>query len=359
VGGIALIIIVVVIIVIFVVLRKPTPVNEPLVLNRTGMTSVNSVHSSADVAPRRPGYENLPFSGTSPTASKDSLPKSVKASMSVESFEIDYSELEFESEIGRGAYGVVFKGRWRGGTVAIKQLSFKGALTQKELQDFKIEAAVMKRLRPHVNVVQFLGITSSPTLCIVTEFLDHGSLFQLVFSNSKIDANLLLNIVKGMAAGMLHLHREGIVHRDLATRNILLGSGNQVKISDFGLSRNVVNEESRSNQTVSDTGPLKWMSPEAIRNREYSRMSDVWAFGVALYEIVARSEPYAGLDPVQAALEVTHGGLRLEIPGYTPSVIAEVMTGCFQFEPQKRPDFQFISKRFQEARLDEWLIRTG
>jgi len=265
--------------------------------------------------------------------------------------------LEFENEIGRGAYGVVFRGRWRGGIVAIKQLSFKGVLTQKELQDFRSEAALMKKLRPHVNVVQFLGITSSPSLCIVTEFLDQGSLFKLVFSSSKIDANILMNVVKGIAAGMLHLHREGVVHRDLATRNILLGSGNQVKISDFGLSRLAGVEGGRSNQTTSDTGPLKWMSPEAIRNREYSRMSDVWAFGVTLYEIVARSEPYLGLDPVQAALEVTHGGLRLEIPNYTPLVIAEIMNGCYQFDPKRRLDFQTISKRLQDATLEEWMIR--
>jgi len=165
-----------------------------------------------------------------------------------------------------------------------------------------------------------------------------------------------MNIAKGIAAGMLHLHREGIVHRDLATRNILLGSGNQVKISDFGLSRNTGDANS-SDQTKSDTGPLKWMAPEAIRNREYSRSSDSWAFGVTLYELVARSEPYVGLDPVQAALQVTHSGLRLEIPKYTPFILAEIMRGCFEYDPARRPDFQYICKRMQEAQLDEWVIR--
>jgi len=250
----------------------------------------------------------------------------------------------------------VFKGRWRGGVVAIKQLLLKGDLTDKDLKDFKSEAAVMCRLRPHVSVVQFLGITSSPQLCIVTEFLEQGSLFQYVFSDSKIDSNILMSIVKGIAAGMLHLHREGIVHRDLATRNILLGTGFQVKISDFGLSR-ITNTAERNTQTKSDTGPLKWMSPEAIRNREYSPKSDVWSFGVTLYEIVARSEPYAGLDPIQTALEVTHNGTRLDIPTYTPSVIASIMQGCFETDSNRRPDFQYITKRFQEATIQEWLIR--
>jgi len=166
-----------------------------------------------------------------------------------------------------------------------------------------------------------------------------------------------MNVVKGIASGMLHLHREGLVHRDLATRNILLGSGNQVKITDFGLSRAAGTEHKGSNQTVSDTGPLKWMAPEAIKNREYSRMSDVWAFGVTLYEIVARSEPYLGLDPVQAALQVTHAGLKLSIPSYTPLVISEVMRGSFETDPSRRPEFQYITKRLQDATPQEWLIR--
>jgi len=352
-GGITVLVVVVILVVVFVFLKRAKPQDQVLVLNNNTGRLLTS--TSADQI-KRPGYEHLPFATPpigSPSGSKEPYPNALQ----MESYEIDYSELEFEQEIGRGAYGVVFKGTWRGGVVAIKQLNLMGTLTQKELNDFRVEAGVMKSLRPHVNVVQFLGITSSPTLCIVTEFLDQGSLYHLVFSNAKIDSNLLMNVVKGIAAGMLHLHREGIVHRDLATRNILLGSGNQVKISDFGLSRVATNDASTSNHTRSDTGPLKWMSPEAIRNREYSRSSDVWAFGVTLYEFVSRSEPYMGLDPVQAALQVTHSGLRLQIPSYTPMVLAEVMRGCFEYDPQRRPDFQYISKRMQEAKMEDWLIR--
>jgi len=320
------------------------------------------MNSTNSVSDPKMGYHKMPLTGNSKDSLiSDSLKKEERGKsqlpLNLEGFEIDYNELDFEQEIGRGAFGVVFKGRWRGGTVAIKQLILKSMMSPRDLSDFKSEAAVMKRLRPHVNVVQFLGITSSPQLCIITEYLDQGSLFHLVFSEAKVDANMLMNVVKGIASGMLHLHREGLVHRDLATRNILLGSGNQVKITDFGLSRVAGNEHKSSNQTVSDTGPLKWMAPEAITNREYSRMSDVWAFGVTLYEIVARSEPYLGLDPVQAALQVTHAGLRLEIPSYTPIVIAEVMKGCFSADSSRRPDFQHISKRLQDATPQEWLIR--
>jgi len=206
--------------------------------------------------------------------------------------------------------------------------------------------------RPHVNVVQFLGITNDP-LCIITEFLDQGSLYGYLHSEAKVDANIIMNFVKGISAGMLHLHREGIIHRDLAARNILLGSGFQVKISDFGLSRNN-SSQIQGNQTKSDTGPLKWMAPEAIKYRVYSTMSDVWSFGVVLWEIVTRKDPYPDLDPVQTALEVTHSGLKLQIPEYCPPVMSHIMEGCFDSIPEKRPDMTYICDYFQNSKLGDW-----
>jgi len=273
--------------------------------------------------------------------------------------EIAYEELEIGEQIGIGAYGAVFKGYWRGGVVAIKQLLLKGSMSENDFFDFKREATVMKNLRPHVNVVQFLGITVAPhPLCIITEFMDQGSLYNYIHSSKKIDANILMNFVRGISAGMLHLHREGIVHRDLAARNILLGGGYQVKISDFGLSRVTEGSSKQSNQTRSDTGPLKWMAPESIKNKVYSTMSDVWAFGVTMWEIVTRKDPYPELDGVQTALEVTHNNLRLPIPNYCPDILVNIMKGCFETVPENRPDFSFICKRVQASRLDEWSSST-
>jgi serine/threonine protein kinase len=187
----------------------------------------------------------------------------------------------------------------------------------------------------------------------VTEFLEHGSLYDYLRNTGKMDASMLASMVRGIAAGMLHLHREGIIHRDLAARNILLGKGYQVKISDFGMSR-MTEKGGTSSQTKSDTGPLKWMAPESIRSRMYSVKSDVWGFGVTIWEIVSRQEPYADLDAVQTALDVTHNGRRLEIPEYCPPVLKEIMTSCFQTAPEDRPDFDIISKKLGSAPLDHF-----
>jgi len=151
------------------------------------------------------------------------------------------------------------------------------------------------------------------------------------------------------------LHSEGVFHRDLAARNVLLTSGGQAKISDFGLSRTGSGGVS---QTVTKTGPLKWMAPESIRYRVYSVQSDVWSFGVTLWEIVCRDEPYSHLDAVQAALEVTQGEppLRLQPPAYCPAILSELMQQCFFTEPQHRPDFKMIHHRLKNSRPDDWKI---
>jgi len=289
-----------------------------------------------------------------PVPSRSGRP-SVELKPFSDTFEIDYRELTVDVELGRGDFGVVFKGFWRGGTVAIKQVH--NIVSEKDLLDFKGEAAVMRNLRPHTNVVQFLGITSVPHLCIITEFMEGGSLYNVIHSEAKIDMGMVQTWVQGIAAGMLHLHSEGVFHRDLAARNVLLTAGGQAKIADFGLSRKGQSGASVS-QTASATGPLKWMAPESITQRIYSTQSDVWSFGVTIWEIVARDEPYPDLNPVQAAVEITRGQppLRLEPPSYCPKVLCELMTSSFNTNPLQRPDFKNITQRLKNAKLEDWLI---
>jgi len=278
------------------------------------------------------------------------------ANLGFNSFEIDFRELTFDAEIGKGSFGIVWRGTWRGGVVAIKRL-IETKMTKQDLADLKREADTMSRLRPHVNVVQFLGMTTFPQICIVTEFLDAGSLYDFLHnSDQKLDSNLMMAIVKGIAAGMLHLHSEGIIHRDLAARNILLGKGMQVKITDFGLSRSAADPGTEA-QTKSDTGPIKWMSPEALKLKIFNFKTDVWSFGVTLYEVVTRKLPYTDLDPIQVALILgaDDKSARLQPPPYTPPLVTELMNRCMEWEAEKRPDFKTICHRLEYSRVEEWL----
>eukprot|EP01114_Cavostelium_apophysatum_P020602 TRINITY_DN6952_c0_g1_i2.p1 TRINITY_DN6952_c0_g1~~TRINITY_DN6952_c0_g1_i2.p1 ORF type:complete len:962 (-),score=141.12 TRINITY_DN6952_c0_g1_i2:48-2933(-) len=265
--------------------------------------------------------------------------KPLKEGIPKESWEIDYDELKIEKEIGRGAYGVVYKGVYRSTPVAVKQLFAEG-LTPEAVSDFKRETQVMKGLKYHVNVLQMYGVCYDP-LVLVTEYVEMGSLWSLLRSKKEISKEHLEKIVVGIARGMLHLHYERIIHRDLAARNVLLNAAFDPKISDFGLSRRD-NEAYNGNKTKSDIGPIRWMSPESLKSRVYGMKTDVWAYGVTLIEIFTRNIPYPEYDTVQVASLIATKELAPVVPQDVPPHIAKVMAACFQNEPNLRPDFKEI-----------------
>ena len=133
--------------------------------------------------------------------------------------------------------------------------------------------------------------------------------------------------------GMLHLHSNNIVHRDLAARNILLSGTGEPKISDFGMSRLVADDEGMT--TRANVGPIKWMAPESLKYKEYSKKSDVWSFGVVVWEIVAREEPFKGEELMDLALKIRDKGYSLPIPDCEP-IFKLIMANCFKQEPQER-----------------------
>jgi serine/threonine protein kinase len=122
------------------------------------------------------------------------------------------------------------------------------------------------------------------------------SLDRLLYdTNEKLSEKRKIFLIEGIAAGMYHLHKHNIVHRDLAARNILLTSGGDPKISDFGLSR--ILEQVDEGKTKCKIGPVCWMAPESIGQQVYSKKSDVWMFGILVYEIVVQSKPHSGQNP--------------------------------------------------------------
>jgi len=225
------------------------------------------------------------------------------------SWEISFEELEFGELIGSGAFGDVYKGSWRQITVAIKKLKPSATMGAK-LKEFKQEIDLFKKVRPHLNVVGFYGAASTrskdgPVLCMVMEFLAMGSLRTYLQKDGVVPRKEKLTIIKGIAAGVAHLHHEKIVHRDIAARNIMLQmvDGNLVaKIGDFGLSRFTSSSDSEGH-TISNTGPLKWMSLESLKSKVYSTKSDCWAFGVTCWEVLNKSDPYPDMDAFNAPLK--------------------------------------------------------
>jgi len=266
---------------------------------------------------------------------------------SVGNWVIDYAEISLEDQLGRGAYGVVYRGKWRNVTVAVKKISSE--LTT--VGDFVAEASLMCNLRPHDNVVQLLAVCKEPP-AVVMKFYANGSLLQYIYNTKRLTKIDFFTILKGIAAGMNHLHREKIVHRDLACRNVLINSNAEAVVSDFGLAR-MVHKEVDSAKTQSLFGPIKWMAPESIQKQIYSLKTDCWMFGVTCWEILTKEIPYPDMDLIVSALAITRGE-RLVIPGKCPPKLAEMIQSCWLNEPDLRPTFQDIYNKLEkiEAELD-------
>jgi len=262
---------------------------------------------------------------------------------------IPYKSLKFIQEIGAGSFGTVYLGEWQKSKVALK-VGLSSVKDESFLKELKLTIGI----QPHPNIVQTLGLsfqseTNAPIL--VLEYCAGGSLDKKLFDSSvKISEAQQIDICLGIASGMLHLHANNIIHRDLAARNILLSSGGVPKISDFGMSRKVDNRYVGGN-TKNDIGPIRWMSPESLKTQQYSVKSDIWSFGILIYEIVARQEPHANeVDQFEVAQLIRDQSLIPKISKekiYSP-VLKELMEKCWNQDPQKRPNFETICTILQQ-----------
>jgi len=251
-------------------------------------------------------------------------------------WDINYEEIDIEKKLGEGAFGEVFKGKWRHIDVAVKKL--KAEPEGKELDDFLVENDTMKHLRPSKHVVTYYGMSSNP-VCIITEYMAGGSLAPLLKSDKPLPP--VIRMATQISLGMLHLHSEKVIHRDLSARNLLLDESMNIKIADFGLARlNASTPE--LNITASNIGPIKWMAPECIIRKEYSFASDVWAYGITLIEIITRNPPYPGLSALDVAVKVSREGLVPTVPPNTPSPLDNIMALSWSEKPEDRPSFEKI-----------------
>ncbi|PRP85741.1 putative leucine-rich repeat receptor-like protein kinase [Planoprotostelium fungivorum] len=243
-----------------------------------------------------------------------------------------FSELKGMTEIGSGAFGIVYRAEWRSLDVAVKQIRAEH-VTQTQLADFMGEVALLQRLRPHPNVV-------------LLEYCEGGSMLHYLTKND-VPIEQKYRWIHGIALGMYHLHQEKVIHRDLAARNILLSKFLEAKVSDFGLSRETQTVDTAA-QTQNSVGPLKWMAPEAMRDRIYSQATDVFSFGVTVWEILTEQDPWTDLTPMEAALKVITDKERMKIPDgieYWIDKLIREQTDCWEEEPSRRPLFPQICER--------------
>jgi hypothetical protein len=257
--------------------------------------------------------------------------------------QIPFNELEIGKEVGEGNYGRVCVGKWKTYRVAMKFCQNRG-----KMDEFLREVNLMISLPPHPNVVRMYGVSIDATQpIIVMEFCPGGSLDKLLFDkDDPISLETKIRWLKEIAQGMLHLHKYNVVHRDLASRNILLSSPNSnfahLKISDFGMSR--VLQQGNEGRTLNKIGPIRWMAPESIGQQVYSKKSDAWMFGMVVYEIIAQCEPHSELniDSKEMAALIRDKGLTPIIPSDCPQKLRQVMQMCWNRQPEQRPNMEII-----------------
>ncbi|XP_070118505.1 ephrin type-A receptor 5 isoform X11 [Equus caballus] len=260
--------------------------------------------------------------------------------------EIEASCITIERVIGAGEFGEVCSGRLklpgkRELPVAIKTL--KVGYTEKQRRDFLGEASIMGQF-DHPNIIHLEGVvTKSKPVMIVTEYMENGSLDTFLKKNDgQFTVIQLVGMLRGIAAGMKYLSDMGYVHRDLAARNILINSNLVCKVSDFGLSRVLEDDPEAAYTTRGGKIPIRWTAPEAIAFRKFTSASDVWSYGIVMWEVVSYGErPYWEMTN-QDVIKAVEEGYRLPSPMDCPAALYQLMLDCWQKERNSRPKFDEI-----------------
>nr|XP_056707495.1 serine/threonine-protein kinase A-Raf [Euleptes europaea] len=261
-------------------------------------------------------------------------------------WEVPSNEVTLLKRIGAGSFGTVYRGRWHG-DVAIKILKVTNP-TSEQVQAFKNEMQVLRKTR-HVNILLFMGFMTRPTFAIITQWCEGSSLYQhLHVQETPLEMVQRIDVARQTAQGMDYLHAKNIIHRDLKSNNIFLHEGLTVKIGDFGLAT-VKTRWSGSQQVEQPSGSILWMASEVIRMQDpnpYSFQSDVYSYGVVLYELITGTLPYSHINNRdQIIFMVGRGYLSPDlskVPSNCPKAMRRLMCDCLKFKREERPLFHKI-----------------
>ncbi|XP_029444007.1 tyrosine-protein kinase Tec isoform X2 [Rhinatrema bivittatum] len=295
-------------------------------------------HNAAGLVTRL-RYPVYPKSRSAPTT----------AGFSYDKWEINPSELTFMKELGSGLFGVVRLGKWRAQyKVAIKAIR-EGAMSE---EDFIEEAKVMMKLM-HPKLVQLYGVcTQGRPIYIVTEFMEHGCLLNYLRQRrGQCHKDTLLTMCQDVCEGMKYLEQNSFIHRDLAARNCLVNEAGVVKVSDFGMARYVLDDQYTSSSGAKF--PVKWSPPEVFNYSKFSSKSDVWSFGVLMWEVFTEGKmPFETNSNFEVVTMVSQGH-RLYRPKLASNTVYQVMMRCWYEKPEGRPTFLTLLQTIAEIAENE------
>ncbi|KMT17652.1 hypothetical protein BVRB_2g036000 [Beta vulgaris subsp. vulgaris] len=270
-----------------------------------------------------------------------------------EEWTIDLRKLNMGDAFAQGAFGKLYRGTYEGEEVAIKILERpENDLDRAQLmeQQFQQEVMMLATLK-HPNIVRFIGACRKPMVwCIVTEYAKGGSVRQFLTKrhNRSVPLKLAVKQALDVARGMEYVHRLGLIHRDLKSDNLLIFADKSIKIADFGVARIEVQTEGMT----PETGTYRWMAPEMIQHRPYTQKVDVYSFGIVLWELITGMLPFQNMTAVQAAFAVVNKGVRPIVPPDCLPVLNEIMTRCWDPNPDVRPPFSDVVKMLEHAETE-------
>lgn len=262
----------------------------------------------------------------------------------IDSWEVPRENVEILEELGLGNFGMVYRG-YLDGTVQVAIKTISENASQREKNEFLNEASVMKNFSTW-HIIKLLGVVSmgNPPF-VIMELMENGDLktyLRRIRDTQMVpDASRIMRMAAEIADGMAYLESKKFVHRDLAARNCMVSKDLVCKIGDFGMARDIYETDYYK---IGKKGllPIRWMAPENLSDGVFTSDSDVWSFGVVLYEILTLAEiPYQGFSNEEVLHHVLHKGM-LHIPRSCPETVQKIMEKCFKWRPSERPTFMEI-----------------
>ncbi|XP_044164835.1 platelet-derived growth factor receptor alpha-like [Acropora millepora] len=342
------------------------------------MKDVNPAHlreknSTQQQIPDELAY--MPLQGISPTGQGSISPVSpapnveyAPLDMRTRSWEVERNNVKVERIIGKGAFGQVAKGTakklpLRSGATVVAIKMVKANARESDKRDLKSELELMKTLKPHPHVIKLLGcVTESEPLLVLIEYIPYGDLLgylrksrglndtyyedQDIKPKTSLTSQQLVKFAWQIADGMSYLSLRKVVHRDLAARNVLVGEKETCKITDFGMARDVQEENIYERKTKGRL-PVKWTAYESLLYGQYTTKSDVWSYGVVLYEIsTIGGPPYPRMEGRKIA-NLLQQGYRMPKPEHVDDDLYQIMMNCWQSEPEARPSFSDLTQQLK------------
>ncbi|KAF0914646.1 hypothetical protein E2562_031111 [Oryza meyeriana var. granulata] len=288
-------------------------------------------------------------------------------------WEIDLAKLDIQSQVAHGTFGVVYRGTYDGQDVAVKVLDWgqEGQeSTAKHREAFEKEVVVWQKL-DHPNVTKFVGASMGTSqlkipsakesrsgaggsvsggggggqrCVVVVEFQHGGTLKTLLYKHrdKKLPYKKVVQLALDMARGLSYLHGEKIVHRDVKAENMLLDRKKTLKIADFGVARVEAGADGHGGDMTGQTGTVGYMAPEVLQGRPYDHKCDVYSFGVLLWETYCCAMAYPNYSLADISYHVVKLGIRPDIPRCCPKALSDIMTRCWDANPDNRPEMSEV-----------------